>query len=77
MPQHKTPEFKKMIGRRYNDSETFVSDDGRHVTGTYFYGALKLGVSVRSSSETTKRSRRAHKRAVKAKEMAREQQEWV
>jgi hypothetical protein len=56
-----TPEFKKMIGNRLNDSDGF----------TYIYGRIKDGSSNRPSTATTKRCVRADKRAVRNKELKR------
>jgi hypothetical protein len=57
----RTPEFKKMIGHRMQDSDGF----------TYVYGRVKDGSSVRPATASTKKSIRADKRSVKNKELKR------
>jgi hypothetical protein len=56
-----TPEFKKMIGHRMQDSDGF----------TYVYGRVKDGSSVRPASAATKKCIRADKRSVRNKELKR------
>lgn len=57
----KTPEFKRMIGSRMQDSDGF----------TYVYGAVKDGSSVRPATASTRRQIRNDKRSVRAQEMKR------
>lgn len=61
----KTPELKKMMGIRKRDSDGF----------TYVYGSIKDGSTNRSASAATKAAIRAHKRGVRAKEIARQLRE--
>lgn len=60
-----TPEFRKMMGKRLQDSDGF----------TYVYGKVKDGSSVRPSTATTKKCIRADKKSVKNKELKRERKE--
>lgn len=57
----KTPEFKKMIGDRKQNSDGF----------TYVYGCIKDGSSTRPATASTKKSIRADKRKVKRAELKR------
>ena len=61
----KTPEFNKMIGQRMRDSDGFTYVSGKASGGKGNYDSAKR------HKELIKRSKRTHKRSVKAQEMKR------